>query len=142
MNDFCRQQQPQPSTPDPFPVLQVPSHTDTHAQSHPRTRGKDRSGKTPTNRPVLTVQTSATKKTSKAGHHASGSVKSPLSYAPLSSARKHSAAVTMKHTATATVPASATVTSLNPLLTARGAPGGGKATLLTTTLHFWNCQSM
>ncbi|KAG1761123.1 hypothetical protein EV702DRAFT_1207465 [Suillus placidus] len=34
---------------------------------------KDRSGKTPTNRPVLTVQTSATKKTSKAEHHASGS---------------------------------------------------------------------
>ncbi|KAG1771575.1 hypothetical protein EV702DRAFT_1247400 [Suillus placidus] len=57
MNDFCwQQQQPQPSTPDPFTVLQVPAHTDTHAQSHPRTRSKDRSGKTPINRPVLTVQ--------------------------------------------------------------------------------------
>ncbi|KAG2738265.1 hypothetical protein P692DRAFT_20823419 [Suillus brevipes Sb2] len=38
-----------------------------HTQSHPRTRGKDRSGKTPTNRPVLTVQTSTTKKPTKAG---------------------------------------------------------------------------
>ncbi|KAG1813474.1 hypothetical protein EV424DRAFT_1326546 [Suillus variegatus] len=75
MSDSRQQQQPQPSTPDPFPVPQVPSHSHTHAQSHPRTRGKDRSSKTPTNRPVLTVQTSATKKTGKAGRRASGSVK-------------------------------------------------------------------
>ncbi|KAG1842092.1 hypothetical protein C8R48DRAFT_40924 [Suillus tomentosus] len=130
MSDSRQQQQPQPSTPDPFPVPQVPSHSHTHAQSHPRTRGKDRSSKTPTNRPVLTVQTSATKKTGKAGRRASGSVKSPSSAAPSVSALKHSAAASAKHTATATVPASATATSLNPLLTLGGAaPGGGKATL-------------
>ncbi|KAG2137841.1 uncharacterized protein EDB93DRAFT_1090984 [Suillus bovinus] len=75
MSDSRQQPQPQPSTPDPFPVPQVPSHPHTHAQSHPRTRGKDRSGKTPTNRPVLTVQTSATKRTGKVGRRASGSVK-------------------------------------------------------------------
>ncbi|KAG1873222.1 hypothetical protein F4604DRAFT_1881012 [Suillus subluteus] len=129
MSDSRQQQQPQPSTPDPFPIPQVPSHTHTHTQSHPRTRGKDRSGKTPTNRPVLTVQTSATKKT-KAGRRASGSVKSPSSAAPSASALKHSAVATVKHTASVTVPASATATSLNPLLTLGGAaPGGGKATL-------------
>ncbi|KAG2124047.1 hypothetical protein DEU56DRAFT_759829 [Suillus clintonianus] len=51
MSDSRQQQHPQqPSTPDPFPVPQVPLHS-THAQSsHLRTRGKDRSGKTPTNR--------------------------------------------------------------------------------------------
>ncbi|KAG1869330.1 hypothetical protein DFJ58DRAFT_714092 [Suillus subalutaceus] len=129
MSDSRQQQQPQPSTPDPFPIPQVPSHTHTHTQSHPRTRGKDRSGKTPTNRPVLTVQTSATKKT-KAGRRASGSVKSPSSAAPSASALKHSAVANVKHTASVTVPASATATSLNPLLTLGGAaPGGGKATL-------------
>ncbi|KAG1809037.1 hypothetical protein EV424DRAFT_475178 [Suillus variegatus] len=117
MSDSRQQQQPQPSTPDLFPVPQVPSHSHTHAQSHPRTRGKDHSSKTPTNRPVLTVQTSATKKTGKAGRRASGSVKSPSSAAPSASALKHSAAASAKHTATATVPASATATSLNPLLT-------------------------
>jgi hypothetical protein len=71
----------------------------------------------PTNRPVLTVQTSATKKTGKAGRRASGSMKSPSSATPSASALKHSAAASAKHTATATVPASATATSLNPLLT-------------------------
>ncbi|KAG2110092.1 hypothetical protein DEU56DRAFT_874487 [Suillus clintonianus] len=132
MSDSRQQHSQQPSTPDPFPVPQVPSHSHTHAQSHPRTRGKDRSGKTPTNRPVLTVQTSATKKTSKAGRRASGSVKSPSSAAPSASAVKHAAAAaaTVKPTASATVPASATATSLNPLLTLGGvAPGSGKATL-------------
>jgi hypothetical protein len=130
MSDSRQQQQPQPSTPDPFPVPQVPSHSHTHAQSHPRTRGKDRSGKTPTNRPVLTVQTSTTKKTSKAGRRASGAVKSPSSTAPSASTLKHSAAAPVKHAATATAPASATATSLNPLLTLGGAaPGAGKATL-------------
>ncbi|KAG2086086.1 uncharacterized protein F5147DRAFT_588699 [Suillus discolor] len=79
MSDSRQQQQPQPSTPDPFPVPQVPSHSHTHAQSHPRTRGKDRSSKTPTNRPVLTVQTSATKKTGKATLTAPGGVKAECS---------------------------------------------------------------
>ncbi|KAG1722897.1 hypothetical protein EDB19DRAFT_1898139 [Suillus lakei] len=129
MSDSRQQQQPQPSTPDSFPVPPAPSHSHTHAQSHPRTRGKERSGKTPTNRPVLTVQTSATKKTSKAGRRASGSVKSPSSAAPSASALKHSAATIVKPTATATVPASATATSLNPLLTLGGVAPGGKATL-------------
>ncbi|KAG1723769.1 uncharacterized protein EDB91DRAFT_1240044 [Suillus paluster] len=125
-----RQPQPQQPTPDPFPqVPQLPSHSHTHAQSHPRTRAKDRSGKnTPTHRPVLTVQTSATKKTGKAGRRASTSVKSPASAATAPSAVKHTAAATVKPVAAATAAASA---GLNPsLLTLGGtAPAGGKATL-------------
>ncbi|KAG0708587.1 hypothetical protein DFH29DRAFT_1041266 [Suillus ampliporus] len=58
---------------------QLHLHTPTHAQSHLRTCTKDRTKSMPTNRPVLTVQTSSTKRTSKAGWRTSTSIKSPSS---------------------------------------------------------------
>lgn len=143
-----RQNQPHPTpTPESDPNLNTANtdsfshlsqahnhtHSHAHAQSHPRTRAKDRSGKnTPTNRPVLTVQTSSsTKKIGKGRRASAAGVKSPSSSvtpAPSASVVKNSATSTsgVKH-------ATATITTLNPslLLGGAAAQGGGGKSMLT-----------
>ena len=105
-----------------------------HQQSHPRTRAKDRSGKnTPTNRPVLTVQTSSsTKKTGKGRRASAAGVKSPTSSvtpAPSASVVKNS----ITGTGATTAVKSATATTLNPslLLGNASVQGSGGKTMLT-----------
>ncbi|OAX38290.1 hypothetical protein K503DRAFT_170783 [Rhizopogon vinicolor AM-OR11-026] len=136
-----RQHQPAPESDtntnaNTFPHLsQPPTHSHSHAQSHPRTRAKDRSGKnTPTNRPVLTVQTSSgTKKSGKGRRASAAGVKSPSSSvtpAPSASVIKNSTTTT---STSAAKHATATATTLNPSLllgsTTASGGGGGKTTL-------------
>ena len=137
-----RQHQPQQPAPDSDPAAninansssfsnlsQVYTHSHAHARSHPRTRAKDRSGKMPTNRPVLIVQTSSSTKKSGKGRCASAArVKSPSS----SVTPAPSASVVKNATTTMTTAKHATATTLNPSLllgTTTATSGGGKTTL-------------
>ena len=110
-------------------LSQVNTHSHAHAQFYPCTRAKDRSGKMPTNRPVLTVQTSSSMKKSGKGRRASAAgVKSPSS----SVTPAPSASVVKNATTTMTTAKHAIATTLNPSLllgTTTATSGGGKTTL-------------